>query len=230
MRKMARDKEELAAHPFKPQLVKPMKKLFETISMPESSRYATIQHSPRQGKERFESLYADSERRSINKQEQQKKKNRELDQMHKKTNQVLKLSSIFKKNNDSNVMRESIQSEVKSDHEIKAIITELQTDKDSAAYQRRVSEPGKSDYFEGLPPRMAKLYQQSFRKKEKMEQLALKVQKDRGITFKPNINSKYKAPLRIKRNTKLPEKTKSGGNLGSKDPLNIPFYPSIEYD
>ena len=63
-----------------------------------------------------------------------------------------------------------------------------------------------------------------------MEQLALKVQKDRGITFKPCINGKYKVPLRIKRNTKLPgTKTKEGAKE-SKDPVNIPFYPTIDYE
>ena len=34
-----------------------------------------------------------------------------------------------------------------------------------------------------------------------MEKLAQKIQKDRGITFKPNINSKYKIPQHLKKNT-----------------------------
>ena len=52
--------------------------------------------------------------------------------MHKKTNQVLKLSRVIKTTNDKDPKRnrspdKSIQSEVRSDQEIKQIITELQS-------------------------------------------------------------------------------------------------------
>ena len=64
--------------------------------------------------------------------------------MHKKTNQVLKLSKLFKSNKtpiESQSPSKSIQSEVKSDHEIKEIITELQ--KEDAKYERRMSDSRK---------------------------------------------------------------------------------------
>ena len=49
--------------------------------------------------------------------------------MHEKTGQILRLSSVFRSIDSDKIpsaAHRSIQSEVKSDHEIKAIITELQ--------------------------------------------------------------------------------------------------------
>ena len=75
-------------------------------------------------------MYQDSERRKKANQKQKKLKDIEIEQMHKKTNQILKLSKIFKsaerKSDKRNSRPGSITSEVKSDHEIKEIITELQ--------------------------------------------------------------------------------------------------------
>ena len=101
------------------------RRAWETIDVPETQRKATIQHSPVVNKqERFESLFQDSERRKKSVEQKQKKKDYEINEMHKKTNQVLKLSRVFKTTNDKDPKRnrspdKSIQSEVRSDQEIK---------------------------------------------------------------------------------------------------------------
>ena len=151
--------------------------------------------------------------------------------MHSQTNKILKLSSIFKSIDSekyNGTPAKSIQSEVKSDHEIKQIITELQKEDASPSKKQSIKNLDMQLMSSIQNVRLNHLYQQSFQKKDKMAQLEKKVQKDRGITFKPNINGKYKPPLRVKRNSQLPlPKTKS---KEFKDPLNIPFYPTIEYD
>ena len=98
MKRLQREQEEKESLPFRPQLVtlSSNKRMWETISVPDSSRKNTIQHSPRASKERFESLYKDSERRKKAVAKQKHLKDLEIEKMHKKTNQILKLSKIFK--------------------------------------------------------------------------------------------------------------------------------------
>ena len=89
--------------------------------------------------------------------------------MHKETNKVLRLSAIFRKGTSEreNPLRESVQSEVKSDHEIKAIITELQAEKLDSNHRRMSA--ANSDVKSATQSRMTRLYQASYSKKEKME-------------------------------------------------------------
>ena len=46
--------------------------------------------------------------------------------------------------------------------------------------------------------RRHELYQEAFSKKERIDTLARRVQKDRGITFQPKINSSYRPPPHLK--------------------------------
>ena len=86
--RMLREREEKEKLPFKPQLVtlQSERRAWDTIDVPEAARKATIQHSPVVNqKERFESLFQDSERRKKSAEKKQQIKDQEISDMHKKT-------------------------------------------------------------------------------------------------------------------------------------------------
>jgi len=46
--------------------------------------------------------------------------------------------------------------------------------------------------------RTLEMYEETFKKDEKLQQLTKKVLKDQNITFRPSVNHKYKAPAHVK--------------------------------
>jgi len=73
-----------------------------------------------------------------------------------------------------------------------------------------------------------RLYTTAFKKQEMIEKLAKRVQRDRGITFKPKLTP-YRPPGHILqlREKKQTGTASQGSLLAVQDPLSQPYYPSL---
>ena len=73
-----------------------------------------------------------------------------------------------------------------------------------------------------------RLYSSVFKKKEMIEKLTQKVQKDRGITFQPQIND-YRPPSHTQSLKRVIENNQGDAfeSIDSLDPISQPYYPAL---